>query len=61
MKGITIAVNDLRNPEFVKAIKSLYEAGIIELPNPIVGFYSDYPEMVEFEDIYQLYKDIEAD
>lgn len=59
MKGITITA-DLNNPAFIKAIKSLYEAGIIELPDPVVGFYPDYPEMAEFKEIYQLYKDIEA-
>lgn len=59
MKGITIAVSDLRNPDFVKAIKSLYEKGLIELPDPVVGFYPDYPEMAEFEEIYHLFKAIE--
>jgi len=60
MKGITIAVSDLRNPDFVKAIKSLYETGIIDLPDPVVGFYPDFPEPVDFTEILGLYKDIGA-
>lgn len=59
-KALVITVSDFRNPDFVKALKSLYESNIIELPDPIVGFYPDEPEYAEFEDIYQLWKDIEA-
>lgn len=58
-KCITIVVKDFRNTEFVEAIKSLYKSGIIELPDPVVGYYPDYPEGVGFEEIYQLYKDID--
>ena len=59
MKALTITVSDFRNPDFVKAIKSLYEKGLIEIPDPIVGFYPDEPEYAEFKDICQLWRDIE--
>ena len=58
-KCLAIIVKDFNNPDFVKAIKSLYEKGLIELPDPVVGFYPDYPEMAGFEEIYHLFKAIE--